>query len=194
MISRFTKVNIIKSIVVALLTTMLFSCAKKIEEVNNLYKENEDIPISETKNFKLTYTILGNKALILTAPVMIDFSNQKDFAYQYFPKKINIVLLNNNNNEKTVITADKAFIYKNPDLSELIGHVKILGADGSSLQTGHLYWDAINQHIFGEGQTVLRQDDEKISGVGFDSSLDFKNVRLNKINGILKIDNQTKKR
>ncbi len=186
---RFNYHNILKSIVVALLTTMLFSCAKKIEEVNRLYQENEDIPISETKDFKLTYTILGNKALVLTAPVMLDFSNQKKFSYQYFPEQIKIVLINHNNNEKTIVTADRAFVYKNPDLSELIGHVQITGADGSSLQTGHLYWDATHNHIFGEGKTVLKQNDEQISGIGFDSSLDFKNVRLNKINGILKVDN-----
>ncbi len=179
--------NIIKSIAVIFLTAVLFSCSKKIEEVNRLYQDNETIPISETEDFKLTYTLSGNKALILTAPLMVDYSNLKDFSYQYFPDKIKIVLINNNNNERTVIKADKAFLYKNPDLAELIGHVKITGADGSSLQTGHLYWDGINRHIFGEEQTTLQQNDEFITGIGFDSSLDFKNVRLNKINGVLKI-------
>jgi len=183
----FTHKNITKSIAVILLTAMLFSCSKNIEEVNRLYQENETIPISETKDFKLTYTLSGNKALIMTAALMIDYSNQKDFTYQYFPDKIKITLINNNNNDRTIITADKAFLYKNPDLAELIGHVIIIGADGSSLQTGHLYWDGTNRHIFGNEQTTLRQHDEYITGIGFDSSLDFKNVRLNKINGVLKI-------
>ena len=183
----FTIENSIKSIVVIFLTAVLFSCSKDIEEVNRLYQDNETIPISETKDFKLTYTLLGNKALIMTAPLMIDYSNQKDFTYQYFPDKIKIILINNQNNERTLITADKAFLYKNPDLAELIGHVHITGADGSSLQTGHLYWDGNNRHIFGDEQTTLRQNDEYITGIGFDSSLDFKNVRLNKINGVLKI-------
>ncbi len=179
--------NIKKSIAVVIITVMLFSCSKNIEEVNQLYQENETIPISETKNFKLTYTLFGNKVLIMTAPLMKDYSNQKDFTYQYFPNKIKIILINNKNNEQTVITADKAYLYKNPDLAELIGHVNITGADGSSLQTGHLYWDGTNQHIFGNEQTILRQNDEYITGIGFDSSLDFKNVRLNKINGVIKI-------
>jgi len=181
-----------KSIVVVVVTTMLFSCSKEIEEVNKLYEENETIPISETKDFKLTYTINGDKALVLTAPLMIDFSNIKEFTYQYFPKHIKIVVLNKEG-QKTIITADKAYIYKNPDLAELIGNVLILGADNSSLRTSHLYWDGVNQHIFGEEKTVLKQNDEQITGIGFDSSLDFKNVRLNKITGILKIQNQDKK-
>ena len=182
-----------KSIAVIFLIAMLFSCSKKIEEVNRLYNENETIPISETQDFKLTYTLLGQKSLILTAPLMIDFSNQKDLTYQYFPKKIKIVLINHNNNEKTIITADKAYLYKNPDLAELIGHVHITGTNHSSLQTPHLYWDGVNQHIFGEDQTILKQNDEQITGVGFDSSLDFKNVRLNHINGILKVKANQKK-
>jgi len=182
-----------KSIVVLLGTAMLFSCSKKIEEINRFYKDNESIPLSETENFKLSYSILGNKALILTAPVMIDYSNQKDFVYQYFPKKIKIVLINHKNNDKTTIFADKAIIYKNPDLAELIGHVHIIGADNSSLKTSHLYWDSTNQHIFGEEKTILQQNDEQITGIGFDSSLDFKNVRLNEITGVLKVSQPIKK-
>jgi LPS export ABC transporter protein LptC len=183
---------VIKSIAVLFITAMLFSCSKNIEQVNRLYQENEDIPAAETRNFKLTYTLKGNRVLVLSAPLMLDFTHQKNFKYQYFPQHITIEIFNENRNEKTIITADKAFVYKNPDLSELIGNVNIIGADGSSLKTNHLYWDATNQHIFGEGKTVLKQKDEQISGVGFDSSLDFKNVRLNKITGIIKIDESRK--
>ena len=179
-----------RSIVVIFLTAMLFSCSKKIEEVKRLYRENQDIPASETKNFQLTYTLQGDRVLLLTAPVMLDFNNKKKFAYQYFPKSINIKLIDKNG-KITTVTADKAFIYKKPDLSELIGNVKIQGADGSSLETSHLYWDPNNKHIFGEEKTLLRQNDEKISGIGFDSSLDFKNVRLNRITGVIKVKNES---
>jgi len=180
----------IKSIVVILLTTMLFSCAKKIEEINRLYQENEDIPLSETKDFKLSYTLYGEKVLVLTAPLMLDYSNQKNFQYQYFPKKIRIELIDKNAKDKTIVTADKAYIYKNPDISELIGNVHIQGVDGSTLSTHHLYWDTKNKHIFGETETYLQQHGEEINGIGFDASIDFKNVRLNKISGQLKV-NQT---
>ncbi len=183
----FSRKNIIKSIAVISMTAVLFSCSKKVEEVKRLYRENETIPISETKNFKLTYTLSGDKVMIMTAPLMIDYTNQQKLPYQYFPDKFKIVIINPGDNDKTVITADKAFVFKSPELAELIGHVHIKGADNSSLETGHLYWDAVNKHIFGEEQTTIRQNDEFITGIGFDSSLDFKNVRLNKINGVLKV-------
>jgi LPS export ABC transporter protein LptC len=178
---------ITKSIVVILWTTMLFSCSKDIDEVHRLYQENEDIPMSETKNFDLTYTLNGKRALRLTAPLMIDYGNHKDFKYQYFPQSVRIELFNKNTLEKTIVTADKAYIYKDPDLSELIGNVHIKGADGSSLQTSRLFWDTANKHIFGEEETILKQNGEEMRGVGFDSSLDFKNARLNKISGRMKI-------
>jgi len=182
----------LQSIVVILLITMLFSCSKNIEEVHKLYQENEDIPMSETKNFELTYTLNGKRALKLTAPIMIDYSNQKDFEYQYFPQSLRIEMYNKNTRGKTIITADKAYIYKNPDLSELIGHVHIKGADGSSLQTSHLFWDTANKHIFGEAHTILKQKGEEIEGYGFDSSLDFKNARLNKISGKMRLKQDAK--
>jgi LPS export ABC transporter protein LptC len=178
---------ITKSIVVILWTTMLFSCSKNIEEVHSLYQKNEDIPMSETKNFDLTYTLSGKRALRLTAPIMIDYGNHKDFKYQYFPQSVRIELFNKNTLEKTIVTADRAYIYKDPELSELIGNVHIKGADGSSLQTSHLFWDTVNKHIFGEEETILKQKGEEMRGVGFDSSLDFKNARLNKISGKMKV-------
>jgi len=192
MTTSVNKSYLIKSIAISLLIAVLFSCSKKIEEVNRLYQDNEDIPAAETKDFKLTYTLQGNKVLVLTAPVMLDFTHQKKFAYQYFPNSLKIELINAKKNEKTIITADRAFVYKNPDLSELIGRVRIQGADGSSLQTNHLFWDATHQHIFGDEQTLLQQNNEKITGTGFDASLDFKNVRLNKINGVLKVEQNQK--
>jgi len=185
--------SILKSIVILWGITMLFSCSKKIEEVRQFYRENESIPAAETTDFKLSYTLSGNKVLILFAPLMIDYTNQKDFPYQYFPKNITIELIDQNSLKKTIITADEAYLYKDPELAELIGHVHIIGADGSSLETSHLYWDGVHKHIFGEEKTVLRQNDEQITGIGFDSSLDFKNVRLNKITGILRIENNLKK-
>ncbi|GEM_PF-2714666 len=179
---------IIKSIVVSLLATMLFSCSKNIEQVESLYKKNEDIPISETKNFKLTYTLMGNSVLILTAPTMTDFSNQIQFQYQSFPQKIKIEIINSERGEITIITADKGYIYRNPDFAELVGNVHIQGYDGGSLDTSHLFWDMNNNHIFGEEKTVLKQNDEKIEGYGFDSDMNFKNVRINEISGIMKIE------
>ena len=169
---------------------MLFSCSKNIEEVKRLYQENEDIPMSETSNFDLTYTLSGKQVLRLTAPKMIDYGNQKKFKYQYFPEHIRIELYNKNSQNKTIVTADKAYMYKEPELSELIGHVIIQGADGSMLKTSHLYWDTSHKHIFGESETTLKQKGEEINGVGFDSSLDFKNARLNKITGKMKVDDE----
>jgi len=182
-----------QSIVIFLLMTMLFSCTKQTANQHQLYDNKDEIPLSETKNFHLTYTLKGNKVLELTAPVMQDFSNHKQFVYQYFPKHFTVVMIAEKTNKKTTVNADKAYIYKNPDLVELIGNVIITNDEGASLETSHLYWDSTNNHIFGEEKTILRRNDEKIEGIGFDSSLDFQNVRINKIAGQLKVNSQTKK-
>ncbi len=181
----FTLKNL-KSIASILLLAMLFSCEKE----NELPPQNtntEELPLSVTKNFQLTYTLKGNKVLSLSAPVMEDYSNKTDFQYQYFPNTFKVILTGEKNPDSTIIIADKAYIYKNPDLTELIGHVKITNTGGGSLETSILYWDAQNNHIFGEKETLLQQNGESIKGTGFDSSLDFKNVRINKMSGKIRI-------
>ncbi len=172
--------------VVFSMAMLFFSCSNDELKTSRLYPENADIPQSETINFKLNYTLNGESVLELTAPLMQDFSNKERFKFQYFPKTFRVVLTNKNG-DITTITADKAYIYKNPSLMELIGNVIIHDDKGASLKTNHLFWDEKNNHIFGEDKTILKQNDEMISGTGFDSSLDFKNVRINQISGRLKI-------
>lgn len=167
--------------------TMLFSCHTESVKQNN-DTGIKDLPLSITEDFLLTYTLNGNKVLSLSAPIMEDYSNKTDFQYQYFPKTFKVILTNKKTPDSTIITADRAYIYKKPDLTELIGHVKIRNTSGGSLETGLLYWDAQNNHIFGEEETLLQQNGERIQGTGFDSSLDFKNVRINKMSGEIKIN------
>jgi len=59
------------------------------------------------------------------------------------------------------------------------------------LETSHLFWDTTNKHIFGEAYTVLKQHGEEMRGTGFDSSLDFKNARLNKISGKMRVNQES---
>jgi LPS export ABC transporter protein LptC len=176
-----------KSIAVFFLTAMLFSCNKETDSLHTSTNLKKDFPLSVTHDFILTYTLQGHKVLTLSAPVMEDYSNKKKFQYQYFPKTFKVILTSEKNNDSTIVTADKAYIYKNPDLTELIGHVTIRNTKGGSLKTNVLYWDAQNNHIFGEEETTLQQNGESIKGIGFDSSLDFKNVRINKMSGKIKI-------
>ncbi len=176
-----------KSIAILFLIVMLFSCQQEDRFSENSIK-NLDMPLSVTEDFLLTYTLNGNKVLSLSAPVMEDYSNKMSFQYQYFPKTFKVILTNEKSQDSTIITADRAYIYKYPDLTELIGHVNIRNTSGGSLQTSILYWDAQNNHIFGEEETLLKQKGESIKGIGFDSSLDFKNVRLNKMSGKIKVN------
>ncbi len=187
----FDTIKSFKSIAVFIIMAMLFSCETQDDQITGK-PVKKDMPLSVTQDFLLTYTLNGNKVLSLSAPVMEDYSNKTDFQYQYFPKTFKVIITNQKTPDSTIITADKAFIYKKPDLTELIGHVKIRNTSGGSLETSILYWDAQNNHIFGKKQVHLQQDSESIKGTGFDSSLDFKNVRINKMSGEIKIEQKNK--
>jgi len=176
-----------KSIAILFSIAMLFSCQKE-ENASKMGVKSQDLPLSITEDFLLTYTLDGNKVLSLSAPVMEDYSNKREFQYQYFPRTFKVIIHNKKSPDSTIIIADRAYIYKNPDLTELVGHVKIRNTSGGSLETSQLYWDAQNNHIFGEEETHLKQKGESINGIGFDSSLDFKNVRINKMSGKIEVN------
>ncbi len=165
----------------------LISCQKNGKEAQALFQaKNTAFPGAEIENFTTYYTLKGNIALILKAPLMKDYSNEK-FPFQLFPKGVDIVIVNHNDDGKTYIKADKAAIYQQTGITELSGNVIIRNDKNEQLLTPHLFWDKKNEHIFTDEQVEFRRGNEFIKGKGFDSNMQFNNARVNNVEGIFNI-------
>ena len=166
---------------------LLSGCKHAKRDVNQLFiQENAYVPAAEIRHFKAYYTLKGDVALVLKAPVMKDYSNY-DFQTQIFPAGVDILIKNRNGNGHTRVQADKAVLYKQTELTELIGNVKITGEKGESLTTGRLFWDKQNEHLFTDSHVRFQRGDEYIEGTGFDSNMRFSNARVNDVEGIFHI-------
>ncbi len=190
---KLTKVKIPQffsiCIAVCLQTAMLVSCEKKSSAAQELFARRERLlPNATIKNFQAYYTLKGNIALILEAPLMQDYTGNWDFPFQIFPESVYITILQaGSEHSKTFITADSAVVYKQTELTELMGHVNISNEKDESLRTSQLFWDKKHNHIFTDKSVIFKRANEYIKGRGFDSNMHFTNARVNNVEGIVHV-------
>lgn len=165
--------NIIKSIVVVIATTMLFSCQGKLKEVRE-WQLQSNAPKAIGKGINLFYTDSGKVKAHLKSPLMYDFSNQ-EFPYREFPKGLKVAFFNKTR-EKSTIKADYGIIYGATGLVDLRGNVKIVTSDSTVVHAKQLYWDQDKEWIFTDIPYRVKLPNGGVNqGSGFDANQHFDN-------------------
>ena len=155
-------------------------------------------PQGVASNFVLTYTEVKDKMTnedeedsrviaILRSPKSEDFDNLR-FPYRTFPNGLQVDFFDEDNN-KSVITADSGIIYSATNLVDLRGNVVIESYDGKKLETTQLYWDRVNEWIFTQEKfTYTNPEDSSImDGEGMDFNRDFSFFNAHKTYGLMMI-------
>jgi lipopolysaccharide export system protein LptC len=79
-----------KSITVLSIIAMLFSCSKRLDQIQ-VSNKTDFLPMSIAENINTKYTDSGRLTSILVSSKMINFSNQ-DFPFYEFPEGIHLTL------------------------------------------------------------------------------------------------------
>jgi LPS export ABC transporter protein LptC len=166
--------------VLAVLFLMLVSCENNFREVQ---KSNlvEFAPSGEADTINLKYTDSGKIKAVLVSPKMLDYATL-EFPYTEFPNGIKVTLFDENN-KKTYITAKHAVSYKNTNVIDLSGSVKISNDAGQLLETEQLYFDQKNDWFYTEKRYKFTDLKGNSFGEGVDFSKDFKIINSQKISG-----------
>lgn len=159
---------------VALSVTMLFSCESNFKEVQKINVSNF-APMGETDTVNLKYTDSGRVKAILVSAKMLDYGNAA-FPYTEFPVGVDITLYDAQQ-QKSYVVSDYAIRYKQTDVIDLQGNVKITSHDGKILETTQLYYDQKREWFFTEKKCKLTLGPgNEFYTKGFDASRDFKNI------------------
>jgi len=175
----------IPTLVTVLAVTLFFGCESNFKEVQ---KSNfsEFVPSGEAETINLKYTDSGRITVILISPKMLEYANV-DFPFTEFPNGIDVTLFDKNG-KKTYVKSDYATSYRQTNLIDLKGNVKITSQDGQSLETQQLYFDQKNEWFFTEKSFKFTDPKGISSGQGIDFSKDFKIINSQRIAGEIESD------
>lgn len=166
------------AILVALL--LMSSCESNFREVQ---KSNfaEFTPSGEADSIDLKYTDSGKIKSILVSPKMLDYATV-EFPFTEFPKGLKVTMYDNNG-KKTFVTSKYAITFKNTDLIDLQGNVKITNEAGQLFETEQLYFDQKNEWFYTEKRFKFTDAKGFTYGEGVDFSKDFKIINSQRISG-----------
>ena len=176
----FLKKNISSLLLLSILVIVILGCESNFKEVQkNDY--SEFVPSGDADNVNLKYTDSGKIKSILISPKMFDYANV-DFAFTEFPKGVDVTIFDNNG-KKTFIKSNYAISYKQTNIIDLQGKVKITSEAGQMLETEQLYFDQKNEWFYTEKKFKLTDAKGGSTGQGIDFSKDFKIVNSQRIEG-----------
>lgn len=160
------------------------SCKNELSKIRSLDYNNS--PVSIAKNIISVHTDSGIVSSKLISPKMYNFSNL-DFPYFEFPESVKIVFYDKNNNQ-SVITSDYLISYNNTDLVDLRNNVIIITNSKDTLFTDQLYYNKEKQWLFTNYKFKYKSFDKDITGVGFDSNINFSKINFLDVNGYVLLE------
>ena len=165
---------------------VLLSCESNFKEIQ---KSNfsDFTPSVESEDFNLKYTDSGRIKSILISSKMLDYSAVA-FPFTEFPNGLQITMFDPKGN-KTLITSRYGISFKNTNLIDLQGSVKISNEVGQLLETDQLYFDQKNEWFFTEKRYKFTDPKGVSFGEGLDFSKDFKIINSQQINGEVENNN-----
>lgn len=159
---------------------MFFACDNNLKEIhNNDY--SEFVPGGDADKVNLKYTDSGRIKSILISPKMLDYSNV-DFPFTEFPKGVDVTIYDQKG-KRTFVRSNYAVSYKQTNIIDLQGKVKITSEAGQILETEQLFFDQKNQWFYTEKKFKLIDGANSSIGQGIDFSKDFKTINSQRIQG-----------
>ena len=178
MISTKRKISVFLSTAFAVF--LLFSCKDNFKEVQKSTFA-EFTPSGEADSINIKYTDSGKIKSVLISPKMLDFASV-EFPFTEFPKGVNVTLYDDHG-KKTFVNSKYAVTFKNTDLIDLQGHVKITNETGQVFETEQLYFDQKNEWFYTEKRYKFTDPKGVSYGEGVDFSKDFKIINSQAVSG-----------
>jgi LPS export ABC transporter protein LptC len=159
---------------------LLFSCEGNFKEVQKSTFA-EFTPSGEADSINIKYTDSGKIKSILISDKMLDYATV-EFPFTEFPKGVKVTLYDEKG-KKTFVTSKYAVTFKNTDLIDLQGKVKISNESGQILETEQLYFDQKNEWFYTEKRYKFTDPKGISFGEGVDFSKDFKIINSQGVSG-----------
>jgi len=148
------------------------------------------VPDHTTQTIEDVEIIRSDSAIVnirITGPIYKIVQDEKE-PYIEFPEGVHVEFFDKNQNVYSDLQADYAIKYEKKEETVFKNNVVFKNADNETLMTDELIWDQKNQRIFSNDFVEIETLDNSLSGEGFEADEDFRNYRIKKLIGRIKIN------
>ncbi len=170
-----------KSIVAAIIATMLFACKNDMETISS-FTIDESLPNETAKDVELIYSDSGRVMIKLISPRLNRYLN--DDPYIEFPDGLHLYFYDSAMAVKSELTANYGINYENRKVMEVKDDVIITNHEKNEIMnTEHVVWDQKTKRIYSEVFVKRTTPDGVIFGEGFDADESMSSWKLKKPRG-----------
>jgi len=156
------------------------SCERKVDKFKNM--EVLNLPSLTAKNFNSVVNDSGKVQLIMAAPIMESYDNDES-PYSEFKSGIKVVFYDGKIEPVATVTAKYARFTNKKNLWELRDSVVVMNGTNDMLETEQLFWDQGKDLIYNDRFVKISNEDQVITGSGFESDLRLTKRTIKKVSG-----------
>ena len=177
-----------RSIATFILVAVLFlSCQNNNVDKIRSFSHPPGAPEITASKIEVLYSDSAVVRSRLTAPQVMVYQDE-DEPYKEFPDGLQFEKFDGNHKTTSYIRADYGKNYEKKGLWELRQNVVAVTEDGDSLKTDVLFWDEKKDMIYSDQFVKFIQQEQIITGIGFESDLQMKNWRIKNVKGTVVIE------
>jgi len=162
------------------------SCENEISKIK-IYSNTEDPPSISAEGFEMLESDSTVIRLKVQAPELIQHDDGKS-SYVEFPKGVKIEKYDANMNIISSVIASYAKNFSADDRWEAKNNVVAVNNIGDTLKTEYLVMDSKKKKIYSDKFYRIIRKDQEVTGIGFESNLDFTDYKFSEPSGYLDID------
>jgi LPS export ABC transporter protein LptC len=171
-----------RTLAIVFLPLIIVSCENKV----NLIPSSDllTLPSLSVKDVETVYTDSGRLKLILSAPLIEEYSN-KESPYDEFRLGIKVVFYDGKKDPAGSVTAKYAKYTKSSNLWELRDSVVVINEGNDKLETEELYWDETKNLIYSDRFVKITNEDQIVMGTGFESDPKLNKRKIKKVSATI---------
>lgn len=133
------------------------------------------LPSQEIQNFTLTETKNGRKKYTANAEYAAVYKDDNEVHTITLE-----VLFFGNNDSRSILTADSAYINEKTRSMKAIGHVVVISGDSTRLETDELTWDNKSEKIHTDKFVKVRRGRDVLTGIGIITDPHLRHLEIKK--------------
>jgi len=171
---------------VAMSLFILLSCGGKSKDFASAITSRDSTAVMTTRGISSSISENGQIKYHIIAGSWEVFDQAKP-PYQAFEDSAYLEVYDSAMNVVSIIRADTAYYYDESKIWELRGNVHSENSENERFDTQLLYWNQQRETVYSDARIKIRQENQIIEGVGFDSNQDFTRYTIRKTEGIFPV-------
>ena len=150
---------------------LLTGCENDLKDVERISARNASIPVDKSYGVEIIYSDSAKVKARMLTPELHHYNTDKP--YYEMPKGVTLIVLDEDLEEKSRVTADYAISRENEKIVELKRNVVVVNKEGKTFKSEELFWDQNKKRFYSNQLVSIITKTDVINGTSFWANENF---------------------